>query len=100
MYNDNTNAESVDDKSVLPNDIRGYIANAKQNKDEDDISFWKRSEQFYPRLAQVARLDFLALATSKNLKRLFNIAGLICSKRQSRLSGFLRQRETKDTMDW
>lgn len=76
----------IDDRAVLGNELKGYIANAKTEKGECPLAFWKRSESFYPHLAQIARLVFTPSACSTESERLFSATALLRSKRRSMLS--------------
>lgn len=83
----------VDEQEKVKHEMQVYLANAEFNTDdngeviEEVLSFWDRSETFYPRLAKVARFVFTALTCSTESERVFSTAGLKRQKERSRLSG-------------
>lgn len=87
LFEHDAGNSEVDPESALRTKVKCYSANAKEDLHSSPLAFWRKSEHFYPRLANVARLVFTPSACSTESERLFSTSSILRSQRRAQLTG-------------
>jgi hypothetical protein len=86
VFDLNAPSQGPIDKLTVEQELDKYLKIDCLDANSNPLLFWRRNEQKYPRLFQLAKVFLSIPASSGSVERLFSIAGSIARARRARLS--------------